>query len=1797
MTLSAPTLCGNSTRKYRADHLTNVLLSGCARVALLVIPLAIPLGVGLSSNAEAQTTLTSSNSTVNLANYIGGNPFTIGAATTITGTTAGIVGNTNAWTLNNSGTITGNPGPGINLTAGGTVTNNAGGVIAGADTSLSITGGLGAVTNSGVITSATARYGVSLLAGGSLTNLAGGIITGSNRGAEIWSGDGVVTNAGTISSTDSEALDIRGNGTVFNQGAASLITGASGIIINNNGTVTNDGTILAHQGTGVSLGGGSVTNTGSASQIIATGYAIAIHSTVGGSVGNAAGATIAGGVKGVYIYGGGPGTVTNAGTIQATGTIGIAVFLANGGSVDNQAGATITAATTGINVAFGFGTVTNAGTITATAGKGVNFFGDFNDSLTNEAGALIQASGSGVSASNGAATVLNDGTISSSGGHGIYLLAGGRVTNDATGLISAYNDGVRVSGAAGTVDNQGTITSAHSYGVKLNGSGSVTNHTAAVINGYNDGARIDSGVGTITNYGAISGYRHRGVYLRTGGTVTNEAGATITGGNDGVYIYSGVGTVTNAGTITGTNVDGVRLYSGGSVVNEASGRIIAGTHGVIIENAGSIANYGYISGGRYGAFLGRAAAITNHAGATITSSGFGVFFYTGLSTLNNAGTIFGGRDGVFASTYSSTASFTNSGTVTGANYGVRFSTGGTIDNQAGGIVTGGGDGIEIEVGGGTITNAGIIQATGTIGNAVVFSNAGGTIGNTLSNSGLISGVATGIKAAGATTVAISNSGTIQATGINGVAIDLGNGGGELINSGTVNSTEGIGVHLGSGRVFNLAGGLIQGATYGIQIGAGGMVINGGTILDAPAPHAAGASLASGASLINQSGGLISGATGAIFTGDGASVTNAGIINGTSGAGVSIGGTSGNSLSNVGQINGITAGVLVTGGVVQIVNTGTITASGASGVGVLFTGGSGTIDNFGMISGAGGTSIKFAGGTNELILESGGTLSGIADGSNGTNTLVVIGTGTLDNVQVTGFQTVEFESAVVPVGAGSTVANAVVSMGTLTNAGTLTGAITIDAGTSLINNGVITDDSLTNAGLLNNSAALTNNGLLTSSGTFINSGMVTNNGLLINSGTLDNSGTIIGTPDGVTSGGNITNSGTIIGTTGTGVVLTGGGTLNNLAGALIQGGQYGVRAMSGDVIFNAGTIIDDLTAGASLGNGATLTNQSSGTIGGVIGVIFTGTGASVTNSGTITGSGGIAVQFNAGVNTLTLDTGSVLNGIVDGGGGAGQVVLQGTGTLNDKITHFGAGSMLSIASNANWLASGNLAIASVRNAGTLQPGVAGNPLKLTGNFAQTAGGVLQVALESGGGGSQLQVTGTASLAGSVRVVPGGTFLAPNTAYTIVTATGGVSGTFSSVSSGSLLLEPVISYDANDAFINLYQLAVKSLANTPNQFATAAAVDRAFISNPGAFNAGIVGLDQLNGPQVRAALDRLSGEVYTGFATTALQAGSLFAKQVQHQGLLAGLTDQNGPAALAASGGDNRLQLGAPIGDSNAALDHPWGLWMSGYGQTGQFGGDGNTHNLNETIAGGAAGVDYQLMPSLRIGAAFGYGETHFSLDNANGRGEVDRTQFGLYAGYNVGPAYITGLLSMAFGDGHVHRDLSLPGAPAHASGRVGDTLYLASAEAGYVLAFPGIGTLTPFAGLTLDSVDQNGVLPNGSNALDLVVHSQSVNSTQTRIGGRFAKTVQLGGVNLAGALELGWAHEFSRTARGGTVAFSGNAGDSFQTYGAGLPGDSAIVGVGIAAMTSADTSLYLHYDGDLSDNASTHTITAGFRWIW
>jgi outer membrane autotransporter protein len=157
---------------------------------------------------------------------------------------------------------------------------------------------------------------------------------------------------------------------------------------------------------------------------------------------------------------------------------------------------------------------------------------------------------------------------------------------------------------------------------------------------------------------------------------------------------------------------------------------------------------------------------------------------------------------------------------------------------------------------------------------------------------------------------------------------------------------------------------------------------------------------------------------------------------------------------------------------------------------------------------------------------------------------------------------------------------------------------------------------------------------------------------------------------------------------------------------------------------------------------------------------------------------------------------------------------------------------------------------------------------------------------------------------------------------------------------------------------------------------------------------------------------------------------------------------GVMALAAGSAAARVALAGPAGTSDAAegplgeavaaasegVAAPWSAWASGFGATGSVDGDGNSHRLDETIAGGAVGLDGRVAPGLLVGVGLGYASTALGVNDGGGQGDVDAVQAGLYASWAGGDGfYADGVLGYAHGSNSLSRNCQPAGAAGDGQG--------------------------------------------------------------------------------------------------------------------------------------------------------------------
>ncbi|WP_296341163.1 autotransporter-associated beta strand repeat-containing protein [Reyranella sp.] len=1657
-------------------------------------------------------------------------------------------------------------------------------------------GGLGGGSGGGLTLAAGAYQGL----GG--TNTYTGATTVGGNATLILEGAGSIAASSGVNLTAAGAtFDI--SGSTINQTVKDL-TGVAGSLVTLGSNTLIAGTSNSTTFGGVISGGGGFTKQGSGTLVFTANNAytgvtavsagilqLGNGGTTGMVAGNvvlASGAILAFNRSDDITFGGdisgdgavsymGPGLVTVTGTSSYTG--GTAITGGGGVQIGSDAalggaGSMLTLSDGAIQATASF---TSTRAITLGAGGGIVDTNSFDVSLMGAIG------GGGGLTKSGDGTLFLGGVNTYSGGTTVWggVLLGttaslqGNIVNDATVGFSQSTNGVY----AGNISGSGNLI--------ITGTGTVT---LTGTNTYTGGTIVSGGVllGTTTSLQ---------------GNIINNATVGFAQGTDGVYAgnMSGTGGLIKTGTgtvmLTGTNT-----YTGGTLV---SGGTLVGTaeslQGDIVNNAA--VGFDATSNGTYAGTMSGSGALAVLGAGTLILTGNNT--YTGGTTILGGSTLQlgnGGTTGMIAGNvgiesggvlaFNRSDNITFAGNISGDGAvaymgpgivtltGANTYTGGTA--IVGGTVQAGSDSAFGEAGAMLTLAGGTIQATASFTSTrpVTLAGGGGTF-DTNSNALTLAGVITGpgkLTKTGAGTLILTADNTYTGgTVISGGILQLGNGGttgmiaGDVINNGVLafNRSDNVtfaGDISGSGSIAYMGPGTVT--LTGSSTYTGGTAISGGTV-QAGSDSAFGAA---GTTLTLVGGTLQATASftiarpitlttpGGTFDTNGNTLTLQGAISGTGGLTKTGAGT----LVLAGT-NSYSGGTTVTAGILQgttsslqgnITNNATVVFSQSTG---------GTYA--GSMSGTGGLSITGAGnvtltGTNSYsggTTVSGGTLTGTTSSLQGNilNNAAVVFDQSTDGtyggaMSGTGGLTLTGPGNVTLTGANT------YSGGTTVSGGTLTGTTTSLQGNILNNAAVVFGQSTdgTYSGAMSGTGGLTKNGAgnltLTGANTY-SGGTTVSGGVLLGTttslqGNIVNNAAVVfgqstdGTYSGAMSGtGGLTKNGagnlTLTGTnTYTGGTMVSGGTLTGTTSSL-----------QGNIVNNAALVFDQSTngtyAGAITGTGS-LTKTGTG--------LLSLTGNNVVGGGTTVSAGVLAVN------------GSLTSNVVVGTGG----MIGGSGTIIGQLT------------STN---------------GTVAPGNSIGTLNVTGNFVQN-GGIYQVEANSGGQNDKIVATGTATLGGgaTVQVLAASGTYQRNTTYTIVTATGGLTGTYSGVTSNLAFLTPSLSYDANNVYLLLAQTAnaFAAGAQTLNQFAVGTALDIASPTATGDFNTVLNALAGLNTQQGPAALDAISGQPYTGFGTVNVGASLVFMNALGQQ------------VAQARNGGPGTTRVAlaeACVVACDSQGLPKWGAWISGLGGFGSVGGNTNAGTLTYNLGGGAVGVDYRLDPRFLVGLAVGYSSGRQWVNGFMGNGNADNYSAALYASFNQGGLYVDALAGYAYSDNRLQRVMAIPGlATRIASGQTGANQFLGQIEAGYRIGLleAAQATITPFARFQTVAVSQNAFNESGAQSLNLSVTQQNTTSVRTIIGADLGANIPVGMERPLGVtIRLGWAHEYADTARPMTAAFAGAPAVPFTVYGAQPLRDAAVVGLGLNAQIGASTSIYARYDGEITGRDDTHSLSAGFRMTW
>jgi outer membrane autotransporter protein len=1666
----------------------------------------------------------------------------------------------------NQGSDGGGGGAGLFLYAGGTVANQAGsirggngggGLLAasvGGDAGAGVLSNLGAIVNQAVIaggaggngTSLGGQGGIGVAAwGGGVDNSAAGTILGGaggtlrNAGAFMRAGSGgaavyflddqaaILTNAGTIEGGAAGATPFGDN--AIGVGGVGIRGAATGNI-----SIVNSGTIT----------GGMDSRNATRSAAIAlfgNGNRLELHagSTINGNV------VVSGGTGNALALGGSIDAVLDASQIGVTQQYrGFDVFEKIGASTWTLTG------TGDQNWSIAGGalkgdTSSFAGNLTFVGGGGAGVV--FDQAFDGSYGGTISGNGTVTKTGTGAMTLTG---VSGSGGDftGNLQLAGGALVlngsfGDATGKTASLD-----------VDN----------GANLGGSGTFFGNVSIA-----DGGVVGPGTspGTLTIAGNLT--------LRGGSLLHYElAQSGVVGGGINDLIVVG-GDLTLDGTLNVTTLPSFgagyyRLidYAGGFTDNGLEiGTTPSGFTGTIQTGIAGQVNLLFNDGAQRVQYWDGADA-TGGSAAADGDGGAGIWRAGGTNWTAAAG--FGindkwaGQAGIFAGAAGGTV------TVDGTQSFqlLRFDTDGYTLQGGGLAMTGGFSIVEVNATAAridsTITGSAGLTKTGT--GALTLGGANTYAGLTIVNGGTLS-LAAGGTIAGAVQndASFTNAGTVRGLVTNGgtlVSTGMLNGG--LVNRGTASLAG-----QSNGTIVNTSGTItLTGALSGItrldqtavaSLDLGGFALAVGTLDGAGSIALGGGTLAIGTS---GSSSVFDGT----ITGGGAVTIAAGSFegSGTIGAAVTVAdgahliGAQGSTLSVDSLALGAGAQVDVTLGAPSAValfdvagnltldGTLNVAATPGFGAGVyrLFNYRGTLTDNgleLGTVTGASanGLSIQTGAGLVNLVDATGAVLTfwdggvtalhnnGSVDGGSGVWSIRGTGWTNADGV-MNSAMTPQPGFAVFQSNGGTVTIDNAAGQVSATGMQFAAQGYRVDGGDLALSGDRfvirVGDGSAAGAGFtaeigasLSGSATLVKSDL----GTLVLSGSNNYTG-----GTIVEAGTLIG--DTAALRGNIANNGSlvfdlVVDGTYAGTITGAGTTIKSGGGALTLTGANATdwQVTNGSLISTSTLFSGDL----DLAQDARFVFDQAGED------IYAGT---ITGSGAIVVQGGGAIRFTG--------NGSGFRGTTSVGQGQ-MLAVNGTlgGTLN-----LAAGGRLQGSGTAG---SGNIA-------GTIAPGNSIGTLSFTGNLTLASGSSYEVEADASGASDKIVVGGTATIGSNVGVtvlaVDGN--YAANTNYTILTATGGVTGTFATVTSNLAFLTPTLGY-ANDAVtLNLRRntMDFATVGQTANQIAVAPAVEALEMGND-VYDAVVA----LTAAEARDAFDQLAGSDYASVRGQLLE-DSRFVR-------------------------DAMLARGGTAGTTGLAI------WGRALGSWGSMQGNANAQGYDRDLKGLLTGFDGSLGENFRAGVALGYGDTN--LRTARAEHDVHAYHAGGYilgsfgaASFQLGGAY-------AWNDVHASRRVSFGTLGQTLAGDYAARTFQTFGEIALKGELGGV-MLQPFAGVARVTLFDAELNEHGGSAA-LQGGDGNARVTYGTLGIRTRAKLALGDLGLRFTGSAALRHAFGDRVPTIDLAFAANR--DFSIAGIAIERDSVAMDVGLEVDLSRAIAFGISYAGNYGDRSTDHGARASLGW--
>jgi|GEM_PF-3545138 len=638
-------------------------------------------------------------------------------------------------------------------------------------------------------------------------------------------------------------------------------------------------------------------------------------------------------------------------------------------------------------------------------------------------------------------------------------------------------------------------------------------------------------------------------------------------------------------------------------------------------------------------------------------------------------------------------------------------------------------------------------------------------------------------------------------------------------------------------------------------------------------------------------------------------------------------------------------------------------------------------------------------------------------------------------------------------------------------------------------------------------------------------------------------------------------------------------------------------------------------------GVTFTDNQATGLGGAV-YVSTGAGITITNggmdgtnvapggsSGAYLGGGTLLAYDVTGVATSTVAaniSGSSDLGIYKFGTGtlllSGSNSYQGRTEINQGVLQLGSAGALPVDNTVLIDAAGTLdlngyapSLGAVTNNGLVKVGI--ETLHAT---SYTGAGTLQTTIASASSYGQLNTSGAVNLlTGAVLDVVFANGFRPNNSsqiYQIITAGGGLTGTFSAIDLSSPILRASATYTADGLDLSFFLGAsFASQAATPNQAAVGAALDQANLQGNADLQPLIANLSGASVAQLQEAYTELSPIAYGALPRAQLMiTRGVFPDIDRH---LAALRDSDvastsfynddalAAARPGAAPGAGLLAQNGGLGDATSPggqplFDSPWGTFAAFHRANVTLDEFNAPSGLQPGLAAGitelTAGAQYRDAENLIFGFSGSYAQTSANVGDGLGSASVDTLLLGSFGTLYDGGLHLDWYGGLGISYYTMQRTMPTFGQTADADPQGKQVDLRVSGGWDQPL---GRVIVSPIGSLEYHYLGIGSFAETGAGAYDLRVGGQSGNSLSASLGGKVAGTVRVFGIDVMPSAAGSWRHEFVNQNETISANLDGGAGPAFSVQAVGPGADALELSGRLDARVTRAITAFIEYAGE------------------